>query len=204
MPDYRERDSGVLVPVSRSRPGKNAKHGKLDFLPEDLRDTVDQMLLSGRFTYADIISFLGEHDVGISTASVCRYARNLRANAQILQIAQTNFERAQTIIKNSPEKDISEVLLHAAGHQMFNALSGDSEFFESMKPVDIIRQSTALARAVAYKRSLDLRNKTKVETGYEAVAGELYEAMAKENPALYAQLKEYIAAKQAAAEGGKE
>ena len=52
----------------------NRKHSKIDALDPALRETVEQMLLSGS-TYSEIVDFLGANGVGISVASVCRYAR---------------------------------------------------------------------------------------------------------------------------------
>ena len=49
----------------------NRKHSKIDALDPALRETVEQMLLSGS-TYSEIVDFLGDNGVGISVASVCR------------------------------------------------------------------------------------------------------------------------------------
>lgn len=47
-------------------------------LAEDLRKEVEQMITSGRYSYAEIVSFLAKHGTKISTTSVWRYAQNLR------------------------------------------------------------------------------------------------------------------------------
>lgn len=61
----------------------NRKHSKIDALDPALRETVEQMLLSGS-TYSEIVDFLGANGVGISVASVCRYARAYQAEVQML------------------------------------------------------------------------------------------------------------------------
>ena len=70
----------------------NRKHSKIDALDPALRETVEQMLLSGS-TYSEIVDFLGANGVGISVASVCRYARAYQAEVQMLNMAQENFRR---------------------------------------------------------------------------------------------------------------
>ena len=63
----------------------NRKHSKIDALDPALRETVEQMLLSGS-TYSEIVDFLGANGVGISVASVCRYARAYQAEVQMLNM----------------------------------------------------------------------------------------------------------------------
>ena len=74
----------------------NRKHSKIDALDPALRETVEQMLLSGS-TYSEIVDFLGENGVGISVASVCRYAKAYQAEVQMLNMAQENFPRRANI-----------------------------------------------------------------------------------------------------------
>lgn len=69
--------------------GRNNRRacGKIDKLPADLKDTVDQMLVSGQ-TYREIVSYLSENGEQLSQAAVSRYASRFLANAQQLRIAQ--------------------------------------------------------------------------------------------------------------------
>ena len=64
--------------------------GKIDKLPVELKDTVDQMLLTGQ-TYREICRYLAENEVQLTQASVSRYARRFLASANELRIAQENF-----------------------------------------------------------------------------------------------------------------
>mgnify|MGYP001155857561 FL=1 len=54
--------------------GRNNRRacGKIDKLPSDLKDTVDQMLVSGQ-TYREIVSYLAENGEQLSQAAVSRY-----------------------------------------------------------------------------------------------------------------------------------
>ena len=50
-------------------------------------------MLRDKATYSEIVDFLGDNGVGISVASVCRYARAYQAEVQMLNMAQENFRR---------------------------------------------------------------------------------------------------------------
>ena len=69
---------------------KRRANGTIDKLKPALKDTVDQMLLSGQ-TYREICQYLAENDVKLTQASVSRYARRFLASANELRIAQENF-----------------------------------------------------------------------------------------------------------------
>lgn len=55
----------------------NRKHSKIDALDPALRETVEQMLLSGS-TYSEIVDFLGANGVGISVAASAATPEHIR------------------------------------------------------------------------------------------------------------------------------
>jgi len=50
-------------------------HSVITMLDPELQREVDEMLASGRYTYTDIVQFLKENGIRISTSSLCRYAK---------------------------------------------------------------------------------------------------------------------------------
>lgn len=50
-------------------------HSVITMLDPELQREVDEMLASSRYTYTDIVQFLKENGVRISTSSLCRYAK---------------------------------------------------------------------------------------------------------------------------------
>ncbi len=54
--------------------------GSIDKLKPELKDTVDQMLISGE-SYREIAKYLSDNGEQLSQASVCRYAKRFLANA---------------------------------------------------------------------------------------------------------------------------
>lgn len=87
--------------------------GSVDKLKPELRDTVDQMLLSGE-SYREIVQYLADSGESISQSSVCRYAKRFLANAEQLRIAQENFRMILTETERYPNLDPAEAILRLA------------------------------------------------------------------------------------------
>lgn len=173
----------------------NRKHSKIDALDPALKDTVEQMLLSDS-TYSEIVDFLGENGVGISVASVCRYAQAYQANVKMLAVAQENFRRMMDELDKYPDLDTTEAIIRLTSQNLLNALANSTE--EDWQGVSIdkmLREANALVRAVAYKKRVEIQNQDTTETGLEAVKSLVFEAMAKERPDLYRQVNEFLNAK---------
>ena len=173
----------------------NRKHSKIDALDPALKETVEQMLLSGS-TYSEIVDFLRESGVGISVASVCRYARTYQASVQMLSIAQENFRRMMDELDKYPNLDTTEAIIRLTSQNMLNALVNSSE--EDWQGVSIdkmLRESNALIRAAAYKKRVEIQNQDTTEAGLEAVKSLVWEAMAKERPDLYRQVNDFLTVK---------
>ncbi|MCM1212925.1 MAG: DUF3486 family protein [Lachnospiraceae bacterium] len=169
--------------------------GKVDRLPPGLKDTVEQMLLTG-CTYREIVAFLKENGEEMSQMAVCTYARKYLATVEMINVAQSNFSMLMDEMNRYPDLDTSEALIRLASHHVLNALTNlDGEQLREI-PVDrLIRQTNALIRAGAYKKRIDLQNRGDYETGLEAVRSLVFEAMAKENPELYRQVSAFLTKK---------
>lgn len=179
------------------RKAGNRKHGKIDALDPALRKAVEQMLLSGS-TYSEIVDFLGENGVGISVASVCRYAKAYQANVQMLAVAQENFKRMMDELERYPDLDTTEAIIRLTSQNLLNALANTSEDDWQGVSVDkMLREANALVRAAAYKKRVEVQNQDTTEAGLDAVRTLVFQAMAKERPDLYAEVTKFLAAKKA-------
>lgn len=179
------------------RKAGNRKHGKIDALDPALRKAVEQMLLSGS-TYSEIVDFLGENGVGISVASVCRYAKAYQANVQMLAVAQENFKRMMDELERYPDLDTTEAIIRLTSQNLLNALANTSEDDWQGVSVDkMLREANALVRAAAYKKRVEAQNQDTTEAGLDAVRTLVFQAMAKERPDLYAEVTKFLAAKKA-------
>lgn len=171
---------------------KHRATGKIDKLPPALKDTVDQMLLSGQ-SYREICEYLAENGEELTQPSVCRYAKRFLKSANELRIAQENFRMILTETERYPNLDPAEAILRLASQKTFDALSllDDTSWAET-DPDAIIRNATALARAVAYKKKMDMSVKSDEQIALESNQTLLYDNLKRDNPKLYAELTEEI------------
>lgn len=166
--------------------------GKIDKLPVELKDTVDQMLLTGQ-TYREICRYLAENEVQLTQASVSRYARRFLASANELRIAQENFRMILAETERYPDLDPAEAILRLASQKAFEALSLIGEdSWQDATPEKILANATALARAVAYKKKIDTDVKSDEMIALDNNQTLLYENLRKRNPALYQKLLDEI------------
>lgn len=175
----------------------NRKHGKIDKLPPNLKDTVDEMLMA-HCTYAEVVDFLADNGIGLSQALVSRYAQGLAKNAMAIRIAGENFRIMSEQMAKYPKIDTAAVILQLSSQSVFQALSEVSD--EDFKDIDLeglLRQANGLIRASAYKSRIDLQNQDSYEAGLEAVKSLVFEKMAKEDPELYAKVSRFLNAKKA-------
>jgi len=171
---------------------KRRSTGKVDRLPPELKDTVEQMLLTGS-TYREIVAFLKENGEEMSQMAICTYAKKYLATVEMINIAQNNFSMLMDEMNRYPDIDTSEALIRLSSHHVINALTNVDE--EQMKevPVDkLIKETNGLIRAAAYKKRIEVQNRDSYETGLEAVKSLVFEAMARENPELYKQVSAFL------------
>ncbi len=166
--------------------------GKIDKLQPALKDTVDQMLMSGE-SYREIVRYLSENGESITQSSVCRYAQRFLANAEQLRIVQENFRMILTETERYPDLDPAEAILRLASQKVYDAVAalGDEQW-ENVSADKLVNQATALTRAIAYKKGVDMKAKEDTEIALEANQSLLYDTLKKENPKLYGELQEEI------------
>ena len=181
--------------------GGNRKHSKIDTLPPEMKATVEEMIMDGSATYSDIVAYLEQQGYSLSVSSVCRYAQGYVENLQTLQIAQANFRNTLDELERYPDLDTTEALVRVASQNLMTALTSKKEEDWSAVSVDkLMNQISGLTRAVAYKKRVELQNKTDLEAGTDDLKTALWSAMAKERPDLYKQVSAYLDRK--AQEGG--
>ena len=63
------------------------RSGKVDRLPQEMREAVEKMLLSG-ISYREISEYLQTKGFSLSRMAICTYAKRFLPAAQMLHIAQ--------------------------------------------------------------------------------------------------------------------
>lgn len=173
--------------------GGNRKHSKIDTLPPEMKATVEEMIMDGSATYSDIVTYLEQQGYSLSVSSVCRYAQGYVKNLQTLQIAQANFRNMLDELERYPDLDTTEALVRVASQNLMTALTSKKDEDWSAVSVDkLMNQISGLTRAVAYKKRVELQNKSDIEAGTGDLKSALWSAMAKERPDLYKQVSAYL------------
>ena len=171
---------------------KNRKHSKIDSLPNDIKEAVEEMIKSD-FTYREIVSYIKNQGFEISQSSVQRYASGLNETLQSLRMAQENFRAVMEETEKYKNLDVSDGILRLLSNQVFQNINNISE--DQMQNVDfdtLMKNAVALTKAIAYKRKIDVDTKTVIENGMEEFQTAIYEAMSQERPDLYRELKKYL------------
>lgn len=162
--------------------------GKIDKLPNELKYTVEQMLLI-KAPYSEIVEYLASNEVQLSAMTVCRYAKHYLGALEQLKFAQENMRMILSEMENYPNLDCSEAILRMASQNIFNAIIAvPKEKWEGIDPEKLLNQATGLIRAASSKRKTDAQLKTDNEAALEANQALLFEVLAKEYPGLYKQV----------------
>mgnify|MGYP004531300175 FL=1 len=174
----------------------NRKHSKIDALPTDIKEAVEQMIL-GNYTYRDICNFVQETaNVTLSQTAVCNYAKGLNATVQDLRLASENMRTLTGEMAKYPQLDTTEGIARLISHKVLQAVRElDDEALRTSDPLKLIDRCTGLIRAVAYKNENDTRTKNIKDMAFESFKEEIFDAMVSEAPELYAQLVKFISAK---------
>lgn len=172
------------------------KHYAIDKLPPEIKETVDEMIKAD-FTYREIVEYIQKSGNSISLSAVQRYAANLMQSIQSIRMTQTNFRAIMDEMENYNNVDFTEPLTRLLCGQLLeqiNNLSGEQ--LQEIGIDAIIKNTIALTRAVAYKRNIEIKNKSALENGQEEFQTTLFELMSTDNPKLYRELKKFIKDKQ--------
>lgn len=168
------------------------KHYAIDKLPPEIKETVDEMIKAD-FTYREIADYITNSGHCISVSAVQRYASNLMQTLQTLRITQENFRVIMDETEHYSNVDFTEPLTRLLCGQLLEQLNTMSnEQLQELGIDAIVKNTIALTRAVAYKRSLDIKNKSLLENGRDEFMAILFEIMSKDNPKLYRELKKFI------------
>lgn len=183
---------------------KRRSVGTIDRLPEELRETVNQMLLAGD-SYREIVEYLRDHQVQLSQMAVCRYAGRYLATLEELRMSQENMRLVMQEIEKYPGLDISEAILRIAGQNVFTALTSvPDEEWGDINPQKLIKEASALVRAAGYKKRVDQQVRSDTENAIEASQALLADILQKRHPELYKQVLDALQAEKEKLREGSE
>lgn len=172
------------------------KHSKIDKLPADIKEAVEQMIL-GDYTYRNVCDFVRDTaNVTLSEAAVCRYAQGLNASVQEIRLASENMRALTEEMQKFPQLDTTEGIARLISHKVLQAVQQMDEIaLKEADPLKLIEKATALIRAVSLKNSTDIKTANLKNVAFESFKEDIFDAMAKENPELYQAMVQFINSK---------
>ena len=175
---------------------RNRSHSKISKLDPEVRETVDEMIKTG-FYYREIVDYIKSEGTDISLAAVGNYAKNLMDTLYSLRMAQENFRAILEETERYPDMDVTDGLLRILSNQLLTAVTKIPEEQLEVTDVDkLAKNIVAVSRAVAYKKNIDIKNKSLLENGAEQFKDMFWESLSKEKPELYKELKAHLKQKQ--------
>lgn len=168
------------------------RHYAIDKLPVEVKETVDEMIKAD-FTYREIVDYIKSSGNNVSLSAVQRYSANLMQSIQALRMTQENFSAIMEETERYSNIDFTEPLTRLLCSQLLEQLNNLSDDqLQELGIDELIKSTIALTRAVAYKKNIDIKNKSLLENGAEQFNSAIYQALADENPKLYRELKKFV------------
>ena len=178
--------------MGRKNKGTNRSHSTIGRSPPLVRATVEQMISEDK-KYWEIAAYLRTQDIQLSKSAICNYARRYLKTVEQLHAAQENFRAVLDEIDRYPELDTTEALLRISSHKLLGAVLDMKENdIKELAPGDIIGAVNSLAKAMAYKKQIDIRGKSEYEKAREAYKALLFETISRKRPDLYQQLLDVL------------
>lgn len=146
---------------------------KIDDLPEDLKEKVNDMLSDTKYTYIEISEYLKERDYDISKSSIGRYALRVGGAVQRLLEAQQQTQVLVQAIKKNPDLDYTDAGLHILMDALVKRISMAQEEFDNLPLDKAGRLIASISRTKVYKDKVKQDMQKKIELAFEGMEDEL-------------------------------
>lgn len=167
-------------------------HSKVDKLPQELREAINDAIVNKKMTYKDITRLINEQGHAISQKSVERYGKNFLTKLD--RISETR-EKAQAIIERSQDKklDMTEATSIVATELLMNTMLNAREEGGEIDKLTLsaMRTLAALERSAVSREKLRFEYDKGVKKAIAAVKAELSEEL-KQHPDVLGRIAEIL------------
>lgn len=170
--------------------GRKRRKYAIEKLNPEVKEKINDMIREN-YTYSDIVEYIKSTGNNISYSSVQRYASNLIQTLQTLRVINENFRAIAEETEPYSNIDFGEPLLRLISSQLLESM-GHLPEIQDIDINELTKNAVALTRAIAYKKKIDLQNKTTLENGLEQFESMIFEVLKDEKPQLYRELKKYL------------
>lgn len=127
---------------------------KIDELPQELKEKVDEMITDTKYTYLEISQYLKEQKYDISKSAVGRYALRTNNATKRLMEAQEQAKALANVVKKNPDIDYTEATMQMLLGGLTEKIATAQEEFDAMPLDKAGRLVVALSRTKVYKDKL--------------------------------------------------
>lgn len=178
------------INVEEKSKGRKRRKYAIEKLNPEVKEKINDMIREN-YTYSDIVEYIKSTGNSVSYSSVQRYASNLIQTLQTLRVINENFRAIAEETEPYSNIDFGEPLLRLLSSQMLESIGHLTEI-QDMDINELTKNAVALTRAIAYKKKIDLQNKSTLENGLEQFESMIFEVLKDEKPQLYRELKKYL------------
>lgn len=170
---------------------RNRINSKIQQLPDEVKQVVEDMLLDTSNTYLDISNYLKSKGFDISKSSVGRYAVKTNSAIRKLEEAQQQTKMLVEAIKKDPNADYTEGAMRIITNGLTQKFATAEEEWDDMALDKAARIMVALSRTKAYKEKVKQELKTKMDLAFEKLEMDLMQLI-KNDPELATSLRSIL------------
>lgn len=169
---------------------KRRSHSKIDKLPQDLREAINDAIVNKRLTYREITDMITGAGHDISQKSVERYGKNFLAKLESITIAK---EQARSIIETSAglKLDMAEASSMMAFNLLMNMLINTDSKDMDKTTLSAMKTLATLERSAVSREKLKFDFDKGVEAATAKVKDSLKEEL-KQHPDLLTRINEVV------------
>lgn len=172
---------------------KNRSYGIMKTAPQDTLETVNRMIDTNQFKYPEMMEYLATQGINVSRSTFSRYARDYIRSREIMYVMKENFKVLVEQVEQNPDLDYTSVLSCISAQQLLGALVRKEEKdWDAVGAEKIVSQINSLINAVAYKKRIEVQNKDKLEAAADGLRNEMFVALAREKPELFADVDKFL------------
>lgn len=146
---------------------------KIDELPEELKEKVNELLRDTSNTYIDISLFLQQEGYEVSKSSIGRYALRSNAAMERLQKAQEQAKALAEIIKKNPDMDYTEPAMQMMLGELTTRIATAQEEWDEI-PIEKMGELLIRAsRTDTYKKKAKQDMKNRAVLAFEKMEADI-------------------------------
>lgn len=155
---------------------KTRIRSRIDELPEEMRNLVDERLADVNITYREISTELNKNGYEVSKSSIGRYALRQGSALNRLKQAQEQTKVLINAVKRNPDADYTEAGMQILMDSLVRSITMAQEAIDEMPPDKAGRLMVAISRTAVYKEKI----RADLTKGYKKAIEEVKEELRNE------------------------